>query len=339
MSQFDFGAGPNAAEQRERIKRLVRRAAAPAVLLVVLAVLGVGSFYTLNAGEEAVVTRFGSYLTTVQNPGLHFKWPFVDQIYAVNVEGIRRQEFGFRSNEPAYLNTSPMVSEDFIESESLMLTGDENLVNADWAILYKVNHSYNFLFKVQRPEATLSVIAESAYRRVVASHVLDDVLTDRKDEIQREVMADLQAICDKYEMGVLITGVQLQDAMPPDPVREAFLDVSSAKEEQQSKINEAMKYENERLPIASGEAVKLVNDAEAYKQRRINEAEGAVSRYKAIEAEYAAYPDIMRTRLYQEMIREVLPRVKNVYFVDESGETVKFLPIGPSAVLPQQPSS
>jgi membrane protease subunit HflK len=317
--------------------RLARRAAVPAVLLIALFVLGAGSFYTLNAGEDAVVTRFGSYLTTVQNPGLHFKWPFVDQIYAVNVEGIRRQEFGFRSNEPTHLNTSPMVSEEFIESESLMLTGDENLVNADWAILYKVNHSYNFLFKVQRPEATLSVIAESAYRRVVASHVLDDVLTDRKDEIQREVMADLQAICDKYEMGILITGVQLQDAMPPDPVREAFLDVSSAKEEQQSKINEALKYENERLPIANGEAVKLVNDAEAYKQRRINEAEGAVSRYKAIEAEYAAYPDIMRTRLYQEMIREVLPRVKNVYFVDESGETVKFLSIGPSSVLPQQP--
>jgi membrane protease subunit HflK len=335
MSQFGFGSGPETTRQWEKIKRTARRAAVPALLLVALIVLGANSLYTLNAGEEAVVTRFGSYRVTVQNPGLHLNWPFVEQIYAVNVEGIRRQEFGFRSNEPAHLNTSPAASEEFIESESLMLTGDENLVNADWAILYKVNHSYNFLFKVQRPEATLSVIAESAYRRVVASHELDDVLTDRKDEIQREVMADLQAICDKYEMGILITGVQLQDAMPPDPVREAFLDVSSAKEERQSKINEALKYENERLPIARGEAFKQVNDAEAYKQRRINEAEGAVSRYKAVETEYAAYPDIMRTRLYLEMIREVLPRVKNVYFVDESGETVKFLPIGPSAVLPQ----
>jgi membrane protease subunit HflK len=325
------------ARQWEKIKRVVRRVAPPVLVLGALAALFAGSLYTLNAGEEAVITRFGSYRATVQDPGLHFKWPFVDRVYAVNVEGIRRQEFGFRSNEPAYLNTSPAASEEFIEGESLMLTGDENLVNADWAILYKVAHSYNFLFKVQQPEVTLGVIAESAYRRVVASHELDDVLTDRKDEIQREVMADLQAICDKYEMGILITGVQLQDAMPPDPVREAFLDVSSAKEEQQSKINEALKYENERLPIARGEASKQINDAEAYKQRRINEAEGAVSRYKAIEAEYDAYPDIMRTRLYLEMVREVLPRVKNVYFVDESGETVKFLPIGPSSVLPQQP--
>jgi len=164
---------------------------------------------------------------------------------------------------------------------------------------------------------------------VVASHPLDSILTDEKDIIQAEVRVDLQALCDKYEAGVLIIAVQLQDAMPPEAVKPAFLDVVSAREERQAKINEAQRYENEKIPIASGNAERLINEAEGYRASRINEATGDVARFLAIQTEFAKEPGITRTRLYLEMIREVLPQLKSVTIVDD-GDTLKFLPIGGS---------
>lgn len=328
---------PDFSKFKEKGAKFFKRGAGLLLLGVLLVVLIANSVYIINDGEEGAILRFGQYVKTIQQSGLQFKLPFLDQVIKVNVAGIRRQEFGFRSTPGAaanVLNLSPQVSEDFVEAESLMLTGDQNLVNADWAILYKVRDTYNYLFRVDDAEATLRIISESTYRRVVASHPLDDVLTDKKDEIQREIMADLQAICDKYQIGILITGVQLQDAMPPDPVRPAFLDVSSAKEEKEATINESLKYKNEQLPVARGEAEQQLNEAEGYKQRRINEAEGSVARYKAIEKEYEILPEIMRTRLYMEMIREVLPKVSHVYFVDGTGNTVQFLPLNESTVIP-----
>ncbi len=328
---------PDFSKIKDKGKRFFRRGAGIIAVVIVLLIVVFNGVFVLNAGEEAVVTRFGQYVKTIQSPGLQLIVPFVDKAEAVNVEGIRRLEFGFRSGTQTYLNTVSNVTEEAVGDESLMLTGDQNLVDADWAILYRIKNSYDYLYKVQDTEGTLRIISESAYRRVVASHPLDDVLTDKKDLMQREVMEDLQAICDKYTIGVQITAVQLQDAMPPDEVRAAFLDVSSAKEERQAKINEARKYESEQMPMARGTAAKLVNDAEGYKQKRINEAEGAVARYNAIELEYAAQPSIMRTRLYQEMIREVLPKVSHIYFVDEGGETVRFLPLDGATVIPKQP--
>jgi membrane protease subunit HflK len=172
-------------------------------------------------------------------------------------------------------------------------------------------------------------LAESSYRRVVAFHPLDYILTDMKDMIQANVLIDLQALCDKYETGVLIIAVLLQDAFPPDEVKPAFLDVVSARENRAAMINEATRYVNEKIPIARGDAERMINEAEGYRVRRINEAEGEVARYLAIQAEYTKNLEIMRTRLYLEMIREVMPQLKSVTIVNE-GDLVKFLPIGDS---------
>ncbi|GHV31792.1 HflK protein [Clostridia bacterium] len=297
------------------LKRLIIAVLAIILLITVAA----NSIYVLNSGHQAVITRFGAFLNTIETTGLQFKIPFIDHVDIVDTESIRRLEFGYRTLENGSVND--------VAAEASMLTGDENLVLADWAILYRVTDSYNYLFMVNAPEATLRVIAESSYRRVVASHPLDDILTDQKDSIQAEIMTDLQKIADEYELGVRITAVQLQDAMPPDEVKDSFLDVSSAKEERSAKINEASKYSNEQLPLARGQAAQLVNQAEAYKQQRINEAEGSVARYAAIQAEFTKSPDITRTRLYLEMIQEVLPKVKQVYFVDANGDTLKVLPL------------
>jgi membrane protease subunit HflK len=300
----------------DRQKKALRYALAGAVALFAL-ILVFSSFYTVNSGTESVITRFDKVIKTETTPGLHFKIPIVDKRYSVNVQELNRLEFGYRSEQP----------DSFYLNEARMLTGDECLVLADWVITYQVNNSYDYLFRIQDVTATLRIICESSYRRVVASHPLDDILTDRKDIIQAEIKEDIQSICDLYRLGVQIVAVQLQDAQPPDEVAAAFLDVTSAREEKNSKINQARQYENERLPAARGEAAKAINDAEAYKTKRVNDALGAVARYKAIEAEYARNPRIMQTRLYLEMISETLPLVSHIYIVDENGNQINFLPL------------
>ena len=292
--------------------------------LILFAILLFNGVYSLNSGEEAVITRFGRHIYTERTAGLKFKIPFVDRAHIVNVAGVRRMDFGSRLIDGRYVD---------IPEEALMLTGEESrvngLVNADWVIQYRISNSYNYLFKVDNPERTLHSVTQAAYRRVVAAYPLDAILTDRKDDMQREIMRDLQEILNKYEMGIEITAVQLQDASPPDEVRDAFLDVTRSLEDKIAKTNEAERYRNEEIPRAEGRAVAAVNEAEAYKERRINEAMGAVARYTAIEAEYINFPDVMRTRMYLEMIREVMPTIDTIYFLDSnSGNLLEILHLG-----------
>jgi len=304
------------------------------LLLIVLAIIAFSSVYTLNSNEEAVITSFGRYTRTEQTPGLKLKIPFVEQKSVVDVAQVRRMEFGYRSETTSDANQAEA------DAEASMLTSDENIVIADWTVQYRITNSYDYLFNVQDQESTLRVISESAYRRITAVHTLDDILTNQKDIMQNEIMIHLQEICNKYGLGVTITSVQLQDAMPPDPVRAAFLDVASAMEEKTAKTNDAAKYENEKLPTARGTASKILNDAEAYKQERINNALGDVARYEAIQKEYAAQPEIMRTRLYLEMITEVFPKLGKVYIIDpDNGQTIQFLPLDGSTVMPSSTST
>ena len=289
------------------------------VIAVLVVVILASNVYFLKSNEEAVITLFGKHVRTEKAAGIKFKLPFIEQKTVVDIEGIRRMEFGYRS-------TTDQKTEDVL-IEARMLTSDENLVIADWAIMYKVNDSYKYLFSVDEQESTLRTITESAYRRVVASHTLDDILTDKKETIQFEIRESLQGICDKYDFGITITAIQLQDAMPPDPVKASFLEVASAKEDKNAKINEATKYENEKLPVARGEAQQLLNLAEGYKQQRINDAQGDVARFLSIQKEYAANPAVTKTRLYLEAIKQILPQVKEVYIMSDNGDVLKFLPI------------
>ena len=297
-----------------------------AIVLIIAAVFAFNGIYSLNSGEEAVITRFGRHLRTETQAGLKFKIPFVDTAHIVNVAGVRRMEFG-TVVENGITRTIP--------EESLMLTGEgqvaqvNGLVNADWVIQYRISNSYDFLFRVENPERTMHSVTQAAYRRVVASFPLDGILTDQKFDIMREIQLELQDILNLYQMGVLVTAVQLQDVSPPDEVREAFLDVTRSLEDRIAKTNEAERYRNEELPRAQGTAIAAVNHAEAYKERRINEALGTVSRYQAVEIEYQNQPAIMRTRLYLEMIREVMPEIERIYFLDSSsGNMLEILHLG-----------
>jgi membrane protease subunit HflK len=305
-------------KSKRQIKAVLITVAVIAVFLILIS----GSVYTINSGEEAVITQFGRYVRTERDPGLQFKLPFIEQRYKVSIASERRMELGFRSdNAGSHTYTT-------VQSELTMITGDMALVNADWVILYRVKDSYQFHFKALDIELLLRTTTEAVYRRVIASNNVDDVLTDRKDDIQFAVQRDLQDICDLYQVGIQIINVYLQDAMPPAEVVDAFIDVANAREERQAAIHRAERYSNEQLPVARGEAQRLINYAEAFKERRVNEAHGAVERYKAIEGEYLRAPGVTRTRLYLEMIREVLPSVERINFVDPNGNTLNFLPLG-----------
>jgi len=293
------------------------------VILLVLVILAFNSIYSLSSGDEAVITRFGSHVRTETQAGLNFKLPFIEQRHVVSVTEIRSMEFGSRDG------IMHIVAE-----EALMLTGEvetqaNGLVNADWVVQFRVSNSYDWFFRVEDVEATLRSITQSVYRRVVASRSLDEIITYQRSEIRFEVLRELQDIVNKYEMGVVITDVLLQNANPPDEVRDSFIDVTISAEDRDAAIYRAQQYQMEELPRAEGRAQAIINNAEAYELRRVNEAYGAIARFNAIEAEYRNHPEIMRTRLYLEMIREVLPRVERVYFLDSgSGNLLEILHLG-----------
>ena len=294
------------------------------IVLIIVVIVAFNGIYSLSSGQEAVITRFGSHVRTERIAGLNFKIPFVERAHIVSLTEIRSMEFGSRDGV-----------EHAIERESLMLTGEDpdtqanGLVNADWIVQYRVSDSFNWFFRVEDREATLRAVTQAAYRRVVASRNLDEVITHQRSEIQYEVRSELQEIVDKYQMGITITEVLLQNANPPVQVRDAFIDVSVSAADRDATIYRALQYQMEEVPLAEGRVQAILNDAKAYEERRINEALGSVARYTAIEIEYRNHPAIMRTRLFLEMIREVLPQVERVYFLDSgSGNLLEILHLG-----------
>lgn len=302
------------------------------VLVLIMSFWVASGFYTVKSGEEAVILRFGKYKTTVSTAGLNWHLPSpVETVNKVNVLEVRRLEFGYKTLEEgghqqyAIYGDTPVI-------ESLMLTGDENMVNVETAIQYKITNAVDYLFNVKDQERTLRIAAESAIRRVIANNILDEVLTENKFEIQQEIMGDLQKICDDYSLGITIMAVQLQDVYPPDEVDAAFKDVANAREDRNSYINEAESYRNEIIPKARGNAAAIKNEAIAYKEKRIAEAKGDVANFIQILERYELGKEVTRMRMYLETMEEVLPGIEK-YIVDSDGNLVQFLPLEKSQVL------
>jgi len=294
-------------------------------LLILLAAVAYNGVYTIESGEETVVTRFGEYARTETQAGLKWKIPLVEQKYTVNVAEIRRMEFGFTTTKDVEPGSLPLYDRN-LSKDPLMLTADENLVNVETILQFRVSDSKKFLFNVDDQLGTLNTIAVSTIRRSIANNVLDEVLTDNKVGIQQEIRDDLQGICDNYGIGLQITAVQLQDVYPPEEVDDSFKDISRAKADKESKINEAVSYENKVIPDARGEASKLISEAEAYKEDRIRRANGDVANFNAVYEKYVLGKEVTRKRLYIETLEEVLPG-KEIYIVGDDGNTLKFLPL------------
>jgi len=294
-------------------------------IVVLIAVIAYNGIYTIESGEETVITRFGEYARTENQAGLKWKIPLIEQKYTVNVAEVRRLEFGFATSQDVGPGLLPSYDRS-LSHDSLMLTGDENLVNVEAIVQFRVSDSKKFLFNVDDQIGTLNTVAVSTIRRSVANNNLDEVLTDNKVGIQQEIRDDLQGICDSYEIGLQITAVQLQDVYPPEEVDDAFKDISRAKADKESKINEAISYENKVIPDARGEASKLISEAEAYKEDRTRRANGDVANFNAVYEKYVLGKTVTRKRLYIETLEDVLPG-KEIYIVGEDGNTLKFLPL------------
>ncbi len=305
------------------------------ILLSVLVAAGLWlatGFYTLKSdgGEQAVITRFGRSVSVETEAGLKWHLPApIEKAEIVKCDVLRSMEFGYQTTSVG--GTDSQSSFTVNPYEALMISGDENLVNAETVVQYRIVNVKDYLFNVNDPDNTLRIAAESSIRRVVANHTMDDVLTDQKDLIQTKIMQDLEEVCNQYQMGVDITQVYLQAVYAPSAVEEAFNDVIKAREDKNRFINEANKSRNEIVPAAEGNAAEMLNKANAYKEKRIAEARGDVENFKQVFNNYELGKEVTRTRMYLETMQDVLPNAK-IFIMDSDDNTLKFLPINGSTI-------
>lgn len=293
-------------------------------LIVIVALGFLSGIYKIEDGEEAVIMRFGRYDRTEAGGGLKYMIPIVETRHVINTSSVRRLEFGYKTVKENRLDDYDSFED--ISSDAIMITGDENLVSVMASIQYRIVNTKDYIFNVEEPEDTLNIVAVSAIRRSVANNDLDDVLADNKNAIMQEIRTDLQKIADSYGLGVQITQVLLQDVDPPKEVDDAFKDIVRAQLDKESRINEAMSYENKLIPEAKGEAAKIKSEAEAYKETRRQQALGDAAAFNKIYNEYKNNKEVTRSRMYLETMEQVLGKVE-IIISGENNSTLKLLPL------------
>jgi len=299
------------------------------VIILGLIIVWTG-FYTVESNEQGVVRRFGKAVRDAE-PGLHFKLPWpIEVVDTPKVKEVKRIEIGFRTMPGA----STAAQYRAVPEESLMLTGDTNIVDLDLAVQYQISNARDYLFKVRDVPGTVKDAAEAAIRQVVGDTGIDDILTTGKDVAILEAQEIIQRIVDQYGCGVRIITVQLQDVYPPDQVRPAFDAVNSAREQKNQMINEAEAYKERVVPEARGRAEKLLREAEGYQEKRVAEAKGDAERFESLLKEYKKAPDVTRERLYIETMEKILPKMKKFIVEKEEGALLKLLPLQEGGLRP-----
>ena len=291
-------------------------------LLVVWLLTGV---YIVGPDEVGIIRTFGEH-TRVTQSGLNWKFPSpIETANTPKVTEVKRIEIGFRTLKNGQYRT--------VEKESLMLTGDENIVDAEMIVQYKIKDPVSYLFKIVQPELTVREAAEASLRTVVGRNMIDETLTTGKFTIQEETKLQLQSILDNYESGIHVVAVQLQDVSPPKEVIGAFKDVASAKEDKNRMINQAEGYRNDVIPKARGEAEATIRDAEGFRESRIKRAEGDAAKFTTILKEYKKAKSITEKRLYLETMEKVLPGIEKIIIPDkDSGNMLNLLNLNPNQI-------
>lgn len=307
-----------------------------AILLVALVVAGwmLSGFYRVEPDEQGVVLRFGKFVQLTQ-PGLNYHLPYpIETVVTPKVTRVNRLDIGMRLSEDTRRNATVMRD---VPEESLMLTGDENIVDVDFAVFWVINNAESFLFNVQNPEGTIKAVAESAMREVIGRNNIQPILTGARQNIEAGVHELMQKTLDSYGAGVRITQVQMQKVDPPSQVIDAFRDVQAARADAERAQNEAQTYANRVLPEARGDAARIENAAQAYKERSIVEARGQASRFMSIYDQYLLAKDVTRERMYYETMERVFGGVEKV-IVDQNasrgGGVVPVLPLNDSTRRP-----
>jgi len=319
------------------------------ILIILLFVWLASGLYRVLPDEQGVVLRFGKFIKTTQ-PGLNYHIPFpVETVETPKVTKVNRMDIGFRSERDSGFSSGGGVAD--VPQESLMLTGDENIVNIDFSVFWVIKDAGKFLFEIQDPEGTVKAAAETAMREVIAKSDIQPILTEGRaaETAMREVIAKsdiqpiltegrakieietqeiIQSILDEYNSGIQITQVQTQKADPPDQVIDAFRDVQAARADMERSKNEAEAYANDVIPRARGEAAKILQAAEAYKQKVVASAEGEASRFVSIFNEYDKAKEVTQERMYLETMEKVLADIEKVIIEKNAGSgVVPYLPL------------
>ncbi len=301
-----------------------------ALIGIILVVLWFASgLYRVNTDEQGVELVFGKFSELTQ-PGLnyHLPWPIAEAL-TPKVTRVNRADIGMRSAGDDFRRTGRRGTERDVPEESLMLTGDENIVDLDFSVFWVIKDAGKYLFNVHDPISTVKAISESVMREVVGNNKIQPILSEKKQEIEDKVKVLIQKTLDEYDAGIEISNVQLQKTDPPAQVIEAFRDVQAAEADQERAINEATEYANKVVPEARGSASRVLQDAEAYKARVVAESVGSASRFLAIYNEYSKAPEVTRKRMFLETLEKVFGDINKVV-IDEKAS-------GGSGVVPYLP--
>jgi membrane protease subunit HflK len=286
----------------------------PVAIAAFLIIFGLqGSIYSIGPDEVGVVQRFGKFVRTTE-PGLHVKLPFgIEKATPIKVKKIFKEEFGFRTAHPGIRSVYAVRQ---YTDESLMLTGDLNILDVRWIVQFKISDPVKLMFKTRDPLNNVRAMSEVVMRRLCGDYTVDEVLTTKRQEIAHQAQLDLQKLLDRYQTGIDVVTVKLLDVNPPDEVKPAFNEVNEAKQERERMINEAWEAYNKAIPRAKGEAQRTVRQAEGYRLDKINRAKGEAERFMVTWQEYKKAPDITQKRLYLETMSEVLPKAERKFVID-----------------------
>ncbi len=291
------------------------------VFVLFFLITAYSSFYTIDAQEEGLVLRFQK-MVDIKGPGLHFKIPYIESIIKVPVQSQLKEEFGFRTIKAGV--KTEYDPKNYL-NESLMLTKDLNVVKVEWSTQYRIKNPYLSVFKIRNCRETFRDLNEAVMRHIIGQHSVDDALTVGRATIANEAKVQLQKLCNKYETGIEVIQLVIQEVLPPDSVAPAFNEVNQALQEKEKLINEAWAEYNQVIPEAKGKAEKTIKEAKGYYQSRINHAKGDIASFLAVEAEYKKYPKITADRLYYETIQSIFQNPREIIIISNSGNLLKLL--------------
>ncbi len=292
----------------------------PFIIVILLVIIGLAqTVYSVGPDEVGVVQRFGKYVANTA-PGLHMKLPFgIDRVTRVKITAIETEEFGIRTLKAGVRTTYSARS--YLQ-ESLMLTGDLNILDVQWIVQYRRADPVKYLFATRDPGKNVRDVSEVVMRRLAGNYSVDEVLKESRDEIGARAQVEMQKILDKYETGIKVITVKLQNVNPPDEVKPAFNEVNEAEQEKERFINQAWEAYNKVVPRARGEAERTIREAEGYALDKVNRAKGDTERFLAVLEEYKKAPDITKKRIYLETMSEVIPTAKQKYIIDSKQSTI-----------------
>ena len=291
------------------------------IIAVIVALILMGtSVFIVDQTEQAVMTRFGRFIG-IMDPGLHFKLPFgIDRNYTVNVRTVQTEEFGYSTTRAGHFPSYKSQA-----NESVMLTGDLNIVDVEWIIQYRVIDPKAWVFNVNERRETIRDVSRSVINMLVGDRAIMDIMGNERSPIENEALVLMNDTFSGYGLGINVIAVRLQNVTPPTGVQQAFEDVNKAMQDRERLINEGQQAYNEEIPRARGEAEQKIQMAQGYATERINKAKGDTDRFNLVYEEYRRAPEVTRQRLYYEMIEEVFKNEKGMRIIDRNLDN--FLPL------------